>query len=273
MVIAPERRVTRAAHLVAHARENRLDLFQALADAVELAQRDQGVAQLEAKVDRLLERRAALGQVPQHGQRPLEEAGGLGVRVQSERLPAGTLEVVEGHRPEPALLRVLCDALDVLLQAPRRLSHDGVGGPRVQRLPPLPKQARVCHLARHGVLEGVGILGKQRLLVQELRSLQRPHPGFDVPLRHPGHGLQKRPRDVAADHGGALQDALELGLQAIDTRGQQRLDRGRDKARRQRSLRAPLTRVCRAARRTRAGCARSLRGTTDCPRSRRSMPA
>ena len=70
--------------------------------------------------------------------------------------------------------------------------------------------------------------GKSRGLVEELRGLQARELGAHLVLRRVGDRQEQRHGHVLADDGGGLEQALVLGRQAVDARGQDRLHRGRD---------------------------------------------
>ena len=94
--------------------------FALYADAAELAQRDQRIAQLEAQVHVQLERGAASRQIPERPKRPLEIGGSLRIGIKGERLLPGALEVLDRFWLRLALLGMLRDLLDLLLYAFRR---------------------------------------------------------------------------------------------------------------------------------------------------------
>ena len=78
-----------------------------------------------------------------------------------------------------------------------------------------------------GVLEGVGTLGKQAGLVQELCGLQLRQTTVQRLVGRVGDGLQQRPGHLGANDGGGLEQAFVLRWQPIDARRQQRLHGGR----------------------------------------------
>jgi hypothetical protein len=72
------------------------------------------------------------------------------------------------------------------------------------------------------VLEGVGRLGDQSCLIEELRRLQVPECRAQLLLRQPGKALQQGQCDVLADDSSGLQQALLRRRQAIDAGRQHR---------------------------------------------------
>lgn len=73
------------------------------------------------------------------------------------------------------------------------------------------------------VLEGIGQLGEDPLLLDELERLEPSQHLFgDVP--EVGDTVQELARELAADDGGELQGRLRGSLQAVDARHQEVLD-------------------------------------------------
>ena len=80
---------------------------------------------------------------------------------------------------------------------------------------------------REGVLEGVGTLGKQAGLVEELRRLEVRQAAVQRLVGRVSDGLQQRPGHLGANDRSGLEQAFVLRWQPIDARCQQRLHRGR----------------------------------------------
>jgi hypothetical protein len=76
------------------------------------------------------------------------------------------------------------------------------------------------------VLERVLEVRKEPGLVEELRGLQASQLGAHLVLRRVGNGQEQRHRHILADDGGRLEQALGLGRQAVDARGQDGLHGG-----------------------------------------------
>ena len=91
---------------------------------------------------------------------------------------------------------------------------------RMQRAPPLLEQTAVGHLVRQSVREGVCWLREEARLVQELRSLELGEMAAQVGVRQVGNGSQQGKRHFCTNDGGGLEQALGLGRQAVDARGQ-----------------------------------------------------
>src|SRR5262245_52582403 len=78
------------------------------------------------------------------------------------------------------------------------------------------------------MLEGVSRLWEEGRLVDEFRRLQMSESTAQLLLRPPDDRDQQRERDILADDGARLQDALVLRRKPIDAGGQNGLDRRRD---------------------------------------------
>jgi hypothetical protein len=74
-----------------------------------------------------------------------------------------------------------------------------------------------------GVLEGVLVLQEEARFIEELGRLEMREATMQRRLGPLGDGLQQGQRHVGADDGGGLEQALLLGEQAIDARGEHRL--------------------------------------------------
>jgi len=81
---------------------------------------------------------------------------------------------------------------------------------------------------REGVLEGVGALGKQTGLVEELRPLELRQAAGQRLVGRVGDDLEQRPGHLGANDRRGLEQALLLRREPINTRRQQGLDRSRD---------------------------------------------
>ena len=72
--------------------------------------------------------------------------------------------------------------------------------------PPLQQEAAVGHLVGEGMLEGVGVLGEEPRLIEELGRLQVGQAAVHR-LGHLGNGLQQGQGHLGANHRGRLQEA------------------------------------------------------------------
>ena len=86
------------------------------------------------------------------------------------RLPA----VGEGLVPQLALEGMVGQPFDRLAPGGRGRAFEGLHDLRVQGPPPLVQQTAVGHLLGEGVLEGVGRLGEEVGLIEELGGLEVP---------------------------------------------------------------------------------------------------
>src|SRR4029450_4452399 len=93
--------------------------------------------------------------------------------------------------------------------------------------PPLQQEAVVGHLVGESVLEGIGKVGEEARLIEELGRLQAGEALTQVHLGHPGDGVKQRVRDVRAKQCRGLQEALLIRSEPVDPRSQDRLHRGR----------------------------------------------
>ena len=75
------------------------------------------------------------------------------------------------------------------------------------------------------MLERVFEVGEEPHFVEELCRLKRAEAPRQVVLRQVCHGLQQHVRHVFADDGSTLEHALLVGIEAVDTRGDDGLDR------------------------------------------------
>ena len=129
--------------------------------------------------------------------------------------------------------------LDVLAQPVRIGAFDGADDAGVQGLAPVLEQGAVRDFMGERVLEGVREVRIEAGLVEELGGLERFESAAERLVREFGDRLEQRERDVLADDGGDLEEALVLGRQPVDARRQDRLDRGRNLDRLDR-LRQPI---------------------------------
>ncbi len=184
-------------------------------------------AQVETQVDGQLGGRAPLGQTAERRHRLLQEEHRLPVRGAARGLDAGLPQVRHRLLPHLAAHRVVGEPLEVLGQPVGVEMLDGLDHPRVERAAAILEQARVGHLVGEGVPERVLHVREEADLVQELAGLQQAQVAPHRLLAHVRDLLQERERDVLADHGGGLQEALGLDGQAVDAGGQDRLHGGR----------------------------------------------
>jgi hypothetical protein len=87
------------------------------------------------------------------------------------------------------------------------------------------KQAAVGNLMSQRVLECVFGTGQQTCLVEEFPGLELGEAATKVVLGQLGGPSQQIDRNVLADDRGGLEEALVLGRQAVDSGGENRLDR------------------------------------------------
>src|SRR5215468_5385241 len=99
-------------------------------------------------------------------------------------------------------------ALDLLI--PRLERFEGVYQACVQHTPPRLEQTPVGHLLREGVLEGVGNLGEEACLVEELDGLQVGETPAELRLGQLRESLEQGERYLHANDGGDLHEALLL---------------------------------------------------------------
>jgi hypothetical protein len=116
---------------------------------------------------------------------------------------------------------------------------------RVQGHATIAQRAGVRHLVRERVAEGVAEIRKDLRLLEELGGLEAIEPGAEaLLLRLVGDCLQQGQRHVTANDRGGLEQALVLGIQAIDAGGNDGVRVEGQGQRRHRTLQpigAPLT--------------------------------
>ena len=118
------------------------------------------------------------------------------------------------------------DRLRVLHEARVVKPLDGGRHLRVEYLPPFVQEGPVGDLVGERVLERVCPLGEHRRLVEELGCLEVRQPVVQRVLGQLGDRVQERERDILADHGGRLQEALLLGWKPVDASCKHGLDGG-----------------------------------------------
>ena len=124
---------------------------------------------VEAQVHRLLAPRAALGKVLERRKSLVEAGRGFAVRAPPRRLGAGLLEEQHGLVPQPALERVVGEAIHLLGKTAQRHALDDRDETGMQGLPLFVQERAVGDLVSQRVLEGVLEIGKEARLVDELR--------------------------------------------------------------------------------------------------------
>ena len=85
---------------------------------------------------------------------------------------AGLLAVGHGLVPHLAPQGMVRQAFDLLGHPVGRERLEGLDNARVQHPPPLLQEAAVGHLLRQGMLEGIGRLGEEARLIEELGGLE-----------------------------------------------------------------------------------------------------
>ena len=187
----------------------------------------QGCAQVKPEIDGLRQRVAVLGEVLQGHQRLLE--GGHRLAVGRARQRLGPRLPAVGHSLVPHLTPegMVRQPVDLLGEPLRRQPFEGLDNAGVQRTPPLLEDSPIGYFVRQGVLEGVFQVREQVGLVEELGRLQMRQTHAQRLVRHLGNGLEQRQGHLCANHRRCLQQAFLLRRQAVDTRRQHRLHRGR----------------------------------------------
>ena len=153
-----------------------LGVLQMLEDPVELPERVQGRAQVEANVDGLRDHLGRLRQVAERLERLPEPPRRLPMRRAPVRLVPGLARVRHGLLPHAAPEGVVSEALDLLDEAAGVQPLDGPGDPAVEHAPAVLEEAAVRDLVRQRVAEGVLEVGEQVRLVQELGGPQMLEP-------------------------------------------------------------------------------------------------
>ena len=102
------------------------------------------------------------------------------------------------------------------------------GDPGVERPPTVLEQAPVGDLVGERVLERVLEIREEARLVEELGRLEMRRAPAKLVLGLVRDSLEERERHVLPDDGGGLEEALVVGRESIDARGEDRLRRRRD---------------------------------------------
>ncbi len=208
------------ARLVAQIAGEPLGLARNRQHVVEPAQLEERRPQVQAKVDRLLERLPRFRQSLERGERVLEGLDRLAVRRVQHRALADLPVVDEGLRPDLAPRRVKRELVDVARAAVVVQPLDCFHDPRVQNAPLLPEQARVGDVARERALEAVHDVGEKTRLVEEPRDLEARQRAPDALGWNVHDRLEQRLRHVRADHGRRLEQELFVVREPIDAGGE-----------------------------------------------------
>ena len=178
------------------------------------------------EVDGQLGRLPGLGETAEGPERLLQVGNGLAVGGPRHGPEPGLAEIDDRLLPQLAAQGVVGQPLGLLGDALGREPLDGLGDAGVQGAPPLVEQAPVRDFVGERVLERVLEVRKEPGLVEELRGLEVRQLGAHLVLRRVGNGQEQRQGHVLADDRGGLEQALGLGRQAVDARGQDGLNRG-----------------------------------------------
>jgi len=195
--------------------------------ALELPDRVEGAAQVEAHVDRLGQRVGVHRQVAERGERLLEPRHRLPVRGALLGPVARLARVARRALPSLAPEAVVGEAIHVLQRAPRLQPLHRLRDAGVQRAAARLGEAAVGHVVGQHVPERVLEVGEESRLVEELAGLERGQVAGQV-IALLRDLLQQGQRHVHAHHRGGLQEALGSVRQPVDARGQDGLHGGRD---------------------------------------------
>ena len=218
--IAQKRRDGAVSSLVAEACGQALGLAEHLEHLPVLPERAQGMAELQAEVDRLLHSLPGRGQVLERDQGLLEIRRRPAMRRPRERAGARLAAVAKRRVPELRAHGVMREGIELIGRAPAGAVLDGLHDARVQRVPAVPDEAGIRDLLGERVCEGVRDLRVELDLVQELALLEPAKAGPQLVLGDVGGRREQPARDVLADGGGRLQHLLVLGGESIDARGE-----------------------------------------------------
>src|SRR5712675_1315420 len=118
---------------------------------------------------------------------------------------------------------MVSESLDMVFEVACKLRLDSCSGPRMDQFAPLDQHRAVRDLLRERVLEGVLDLSYRRLLVDELRKLQRGEWRRELIVGLARHRAYQAEPELLANHRDRLQEVLLGRRQPIDARGQHRL--------------------------------------------------
>ena len=215
--------------LVAERPGEHLRLVEVLPHARPIAEREERVPEVDADVDGQLGRLPGLGEAAEGPERLLQVGNGLAVGGPRHGPEPRLAEIGDRLLPQLPAQGVMGQPLGLLGDALGREPLDGLGDAGVQGALPVVEQPLVRHLVRERVLERVLEVRKEPGLVEELRGLEAGELGAHLVLRRVGDGQEQRQGHVLADDRGGLEQALGLGRQAVDARGQDGLHGGGDR--------------------------------------------
>ena len=176
--------------------------------------------QLERPAADRFERRIALGD----RLRPLRKLQRGRIGISLLRFFRRAQEILGSLRPDGALLEMVRQGLDDLVEVICVARLEGFGDAAVQRAAAFVKHAVIGDAPGEPVPEGVGDVREQARLVQKLARPQAGQRAMQLLRRQLGHGLEQCERHVFADHRGELKRRLLGRAEAVDARGDDRGD-------------------------------------------------
>ena len=224
-VIRHECRHLAQAALVVQGSPQLFRLPEEFQDARELAERLEGVAQVESQVDGVLGPLPALGQTREGVEGLLAVRDRLPVRAPAVRLHAGLPEVSVGLRPHGALERVVGEPFHMLGETLGIRALERLYDLRVELAPRLGEEAPVRDFVGERVLERVfGVRARARL-VEELGALEPVERPAEPVVRRLRDQAHDRERNVLTDDRGDFEEPPVFRGEAIDATQQHLLDR------------------------------------------------
>jgi hypothetical protein len=175
---------------------------------LDLTERVNGVAEVEAEVYRLLDGLAGLREVFGRGEGVLEMGAGIPQRPAQHRLGPRLSRVKQCLVPQLSAQSVMGQSLDLLPQSVAMESLDLLDNPRVDGAPAVSEETAVRHLLRERMLERVLQIGKEACLIQKLRGLQKRELSAHALLGLIGDGVEQNERDVLSNDSRRLQQLL-----------------------------------------------------------------
>jgi hypothetical protein len=192
-----------------------------------ITERAEGRAQGEAEINGLLPGVALLRQMREGAERVLEVAHGLAIgRLHYGLLPRLSA-IHQGLVPHLALGEMVRQLRVVLFQPVRIEVLDGLPHSPVQVLAALHQETLVGDILDHRVLEDVGGLRHEPLLVDDLQGLQLAQQPFKS-LAQSGDTRQQPHQELPPDHRGHLHRAFAVVPKAVQGGHNDPLDGVRD---------------------------------------------
>src|SRR5262245_15689195 len=166
--------------------------------------------------------------MPKRRKRLLVEIDGVPVSEVAAGFGPGPTQERRGLAPDFSTESVLGEPFDLLGDPVIGKTLHHLHDLRVKCSPALLEKTGIRYFMGECVRERVFQLWEKARLIQKFGGLELREPRANLIRRETGDRVEQIERHVFADDGGDLQEQLAAHRQAVDTRGQDRLHRGRD---------------------------------------------